>query len=207
MYAWDDNDNTDYCITFLTLVPGPNTDCFEPSLIHGIVKDCRGNPLEGVEVYLGANALEYPRVTTTNAQGKYFFNDQPSGLNYSLYASFDDDYLYNVSTLDLVLIMRHILGIQPFSNPYKIIAADINGDYKVSSFDLLVLRKLILGVITEFPTNEPWLFLRSDFEFSDPTDPFLSLSNSVDDPFVHEFSTINYSGYDFTGVKTGDVSN
>ena len=36
-----------------------------------------------------------------------------------------------VSTLDLVMMQRHILGVAPFHNAYKMVAADVNNDSKV----------------------------------------------------------------------------
>jgi hypothetical protein len=45
----------------------------------------------------------------------------------------NDDYLNGVSTLDLVMIQRHILSISKFTDPFNIIAADINNDEKNNS--------------------------------------------------------------------------
>ncbi|MBL0102221.1 MAG: hypothetical protein IPP49_21100 [Saprospiraceae bacterium] len=42
-----------------------------------------------------------------------------SGQDYQITASKGGDYLNGVSTLDLVLIQRHILGIQTLDSPYK----------------------------------------------------------------------------------------
>lgn len=38
----------------------------------------------------------------------------------------DDNHLNGVTTYDLVLISRHILGLEPLNTPYKMIAADVN---------------------------------------------------------------------------------
>ncbi|MBK9583675.1 MAG: hypothetical protein IPO48_17815 [Saprospiraceae bacterium] len=63
-----------------------------------------------------------------------------------------------VSTLDLVMIQRHILGLQALDSNYKLIAADANNDGKVTASDLTDLRKLILGVTTALPNNTSWKF-------------------------------------------------
>ncbi|MFN8338186.1 MAG: hypothetical protein U0T36_04135 [Saprospiraceae bacterium] len=44
-------------------------------------------------------------------------------MNYELKASKGGDYLNGVSTLDLVMIQRHILGLQALDNNYKWIAS------------------------------------------------------------------------------------
>ena len=66
-----------------------------------------------------------------------------------------------VSTLDLVKIQRHILGLEELNSPYKLIAADVNADNEIKASDLTELRKLILGIITDLPTNESWRFVES----------------------------------------------
>ena len=78
--------------------------------------------------------------------------------NYKVTASKGGDYLNGVSTLDLVYIQRHILGIQPLTNPYLLIVADADNNGKVTVNDLSELRKLILGVYTELPSNASWRF-------------------------------------------------
>ena len=207
MYVWDDFDNVDYCIVHLTVLPEPFVDCVEVYGIAGEVIGWKGYPIEGVEIKLEANLPQFPLIRYTDSDGKYSFGVLPNNVDYSLSASFDDSYLTGASTLDFVMIIRHILGIQSFLNPYQIIAADINGDYKIKANDLILLRKLILGVITEYTTNTAWTFLRSDFEFTDPANPFPSLINSNEDPFIYEFNAIDIEGYDFIGTKTGDVNN
>jgi hypothetical protein len=54
--------------------------------------------------------------------------------------------------LDLVKIQNTLLGIEPFTSPYDLIAADANNSQTVSAIDLVELRKLILGLYTELPT-------------------------------------------------------
>lgn len=206
IYFWDESDNIDFCTAFLTVIPGM-IDCFGVGEIGGKVKDWRGNPVVGAEVKLNAPAPEFPITVLTDAEGKYTFGVQDNFLNYTLSTSFDDNYLTGASTLDLVLIVRYMLGIQPFLNPYQIIAADINGDNIIKVNDLTLLRKLILGIVSEISTNTSWNFLRSDFEFVNPLNPLPELANSIESPYIYEFSTPSNSGYDFIGIKTGDVNN
>jgi hypothetical protein len=206
VYFWDDSDNIEFCTVFLTVIPGM-VDCFGDGLIDGVVKSWQGDPLEGVEIILDAIAVEYPKSTLTDAEGRYSFGYHYGNLDYTLSASFDNDYLPGLSTYDLVFIVRHLLGVQPFTNPYKIIAADINGDKTLDAIDLFRLRKLILGVITDVPTNPSWNFLRADYEFFNPLNPLPELLNSTAEPYRYKFNEIRVTGYDFIGVKTGDINN
>jgi len=208
MYVWDEMGNIDFCTTHLFVSPGSGgVDCFGEGEIVGTVKRWNEDPVEGVEITLDADLPNFPLTTLTNVYGEYSFGLQPSGHDYTLSASYDDSYLTDVSTLDLVLIVRHILGLQALDNPYKIIAADINGDNQIKVSDVLLLRKLILGVIIELSSNPPWKFFNAGFEFDDPMVPFPSLLDANENPYLIEFEIIDEDSYDFIGVKIGDVSN
>ncbi|MDQ3142917.1 MAG: redoxin domain-containing protein [Bacteroidota bacterium] len=59
----------------------------------------------------------------------------------------DLDPLKGVTTQDIVLIQKHILGITLFNN-LQYAVSDVNGNFNVSSSDIVELRKLILGINT-----------------------------------------------------------
>ena len=100
---------------------------------------------------------------------------------------------------------KHIIGFTPLNSPYKMIAADINKSNSVTSFDIVELRKLILGIYTEFPQNTSWRFIDKDFVFAQPDNPFASA------PFAENISVntaqSTLTDLDFVGVKIGDVNN
>jgi len=85
-----------------------------------------------------------------------------------------------VSVLDLILIQRHILGLQELTG-IDLEAADVNDDGRVSSLDLVVLRRGILGQIEDFPAGS---YRLSQSELIGPCD----------------------GSYEVTGYKVGDVS-
>src|SRR5690606_32248274 len=121
--------------------------------------------------------------------------------NYEVLPSKNDDPLAGVSTRDLITIQRHLLGIESLTIPYQLIAADVNNSGGISAKDLLDLRKLILGLSTEFPNNESWRFVNSDYTFPDPQNPW---------NFEEERAYVDLSSdemhADFIGVKIGDVN-
>jgi hypothetical protein len=67
----------------------------------------------------------------------------------------DDNPLNGVTTYDLVLMSKHILGIEPLGSPYKMIAADANKSNSITTFDIVELRKLILGIYKNCQTTLP----------------------------------------------------
>jgi hypothetical protein len=158
MYVWDEKGNADFCQVFLTLVDNSGV-CGEGKIVAGNISTASGNGVNEVEATLSAALPEYPRTTISDEGGDFAFVDAPLNADYQISASKDVDYLNGVSTLDLVKIQRHILGLEDLDSPYKLIAADINADNDIKASDLSQLRKLILGIITDLPTNESWRFV------------------------------------------------
>jgi hypothetical protein len=168
--------------------------------------------LEGVE---GANmslfgvlpnGLNAPVVTAiTDNQGNFLFaNALPEGSNYVLAPEKDDNPINGVTTFDLVLISKHILGIEPFNSPYKMIAADANKSGSITTFDVVELRKLILGLYTDLPGNTSWRFVDKDYVFPNPLNPFQELfPESI---AIQDMQLANFED-DFVGIKIGDVNN
>ena len=97
-------------------------------IIAGNISTATGNGVNEVETTLSAALPEYPRTDMTDNSGDFAFADAPLNASYAITASKDVDYLNGVTTLDLVKIQRHILGLEDLDSPYKLIAADINAD-------------------------------------------------------------------------------
>src|SRR5690606_1814572 len=105
-------------------------------------------------------------------------------------------------TLDLVLIQRHILGLAPLDDPKKVIAADTDNNSKVTAADLVALRKVILGISTEFPNaQQSWRFVTASHVFLNSSNPF---------PFTEKYQynglIDNKVNQNFHAVKIGDVN-
>ncbi len=62
------------------------------------------------------------------------------------------DQLNELSTYDILIIQRHIIGFERFTDDCLLKAADVNRDGRVNGIDLVELRKFILGIYTEWPT-------------------------------------------------------
>lgn len=109
-----------------------------------------------------------------------------------------------ISTADLASIQSHILGNKPLDSPYKILAADVNLDGKVSTYDIILLRKLVLGLIPELPHGQSWRFVPANYVFPDPANPFSPMPPAA----AVVPSTLEYpvNSFYFFGVKIGDVN-
>jgi len=158
-------------------------------------------PNVSIDLLQGAGA-DMVQSVVTNAQGDYAFPAMPLGGSYVIDPSADDDYLNGVSTLDLILIQKHILGLQEIESPYRIIAADINNDSRISTADLVDLRSVILGYKLAFDNNDSWRFIDKDYQFSNPRLPLgPELAEQYD---ISSLS--NNMHIEFIGMKVGDIN-
>jgi hypothetical protein len=166
--------------------------------LAGMIKSPTGSPVRGVGFRLTNNNATQPFTTAPDG----LFQLTVPGQNFTLTPFKQNDVVsYNgVSTLDLILIQRHILGISALNSPYKIIASDVNQSGTVSTLDLVLIRSLILQNITTFPGNQRWAFVRSDFTFANPANPFPFESSRT------YGSAGSWTEQDFIGVKLGDVN-
>ena len=180
--------------------------CFDDiSVISNIpVYQVQGNIVypTGVPVPNTTLNLTGTKVDSALVTGPYTFSEV-SGGNYTLRASKNNDVnkANGVTSLDLALTQSHILGKTIFNSPYKIIAADVNGDKKISTLDLVYMKRLILGIDTVYPTKRLWVFVDSNYVFPDPANPF---------PYKDSISFIDLTGNHFNqtfiGIKLGDVN-
>jgi hypothetical protein len=206
VWVWDEKNNKDFCVVYLTLVDNQNacgdfTGGDDDLLrISGQIYTEEGVMVSDVEVENTAMAIGTTLQDMTDENGLYAFEDNLMNLEYAVDATKEGHYLNGVSTLDLVLIQKHILGIQNLSSGFKVVAADINNDEKVTAIDLIELRKLILGVYVELPSNKSWRFVSTD-QIPDQMNPWpLIETNSINALQNDENSE------DFVAVKIGDVN-
>jgi hypothetical protein len=201
MWVTDASGNQDYCETFV-IIQANMGQCEDSTiLVAGNIATEDNEDVEGVEVSINSPG-GFNAGTVTAASGNYNFN-VPAGGDYTITPLLDSDPLNGVSTFDLVLISKHILGIQALDSPYKIIAADANKSNTVSTFDLVEIRKLILFINTDFPNNTSWRFVNKDYVFPNPTNPF-----TAQFPEVQNLNNLTAAelAADFVAIKVGDVN-
>jgi hypothetical protein len=170
-------------------------------IVSGSIQTPAGKKLPGATAILTNTLPEMVRATTTDANGFFSFSNVPFYQNYELQGVKNDDYTNGVSTLDLVLTQRHILGIEQLNNAYKVIAADVNKDEKVNTTDLVELRKLILGLYNELPNNGSWRFIDAAQTFINANQPW-PVFEKLNIPYLENDKT----NMNFVSVKVGDVN-
>ncbi len=199
IYFWGDGVLIDSCHTITTPVD-PDTLCPQ-NLINlvGSIRTENQQNVPNVQVNLMGSGLP---ADMSDQNGLYAFPKMSPGGEYDVIPKKNVDPTEGVSTLDLIFMQKHILRTELLNSPYKIIAADINKDDKVTAADLVQLRKLILGIYNEFPSNESWRMVDKGFVFPDPKNPFLT-------PFTERYhiNSLNTTmAVNWIGVKIGDVN-
>jgi len=169
------------------------------AVFGGQIETQIGYPLDSVLVRIvSADNVSDP--VFTDEQGEYLSASVPLGLNYEIRPTKDDLPFPGVSTLDMLFVQRHILRLQSLESPYDIIAADVSGNQDLSVVDIIVMRRLILGVIDEFNVGVTWKFIDADFNFFDPTNPW---------PFPEAIDLQNVENsdcnLDYVAIRLGDV--
>ena len=205
MWVHDTDGNSDYCDVTLLLQDNGLDACEDTpdnmARVEGQVTDESLVGLQNMQVELYNMDTEYNMMEMTTDDGEFAFDEVSYYNEYSLHPTRNNDANNGVSTLDLVLIQKHVLGLQALESPYKLIAADINNSDNITGIDLVELRKLILGIYTEFPNNDSWKFIPTYHEFPDPAFPWgYPITIEIDEVYVDEV------GADFIGVKIGDVN-
>ncbi len=201
IWVTDEEGNQDFCLNTIILQDNMNVCTGGVPLVGFINSHENNEPIEGVSVHLSNTSMD--EVYMTQGSGMFEFTDLPMGDDYSITPEKDDDYLNGVTTYDLVLITRHILGVEIFDSPYKMIAADINNSQTITTFDLVELRKLILYINSELPNNTSWRFIDKEYSFPQPNNPWAEIFPEVIN--VNNMMT-PMNDADFKAVKIGDVN-
>lgn len=167
--------------------------------ISGYVRTRKGEGIAGVIIQLDGPVKAN---TVTDTSGAYRFQNLTPSEFYTISLEKDGGDKNGVNVLDISLTSKHILGIQPFDDPLKRLAADVNNSKAITVLDNVTLRKLILGVDAEFTMLPSWRFVPESFEFTDPENPW---NDFISAKFAAPKLETIVQNFNFIGYKTGDV--
>ncbi len=219
IYAWDSahnptrvqpngttgGPNFDFCETYVVVQAHTQVNCSGGAsagvgMIAGGIYTENGGPVQAVNVNLSGSTTQQVQ---TEIDGHYQVEDLPAGEAYTVTPVCDQNAINGVSTFDIILITRHILGTHLLDSPYKLIAADVNNSKSISTLDIIQIRRLVLGLTTIFPQNTSWRFVDESFVFPNPANPWQT-------PFPEVIQVNSLQGdlmnRNFIAVKIGDVN-
>ena len=162
--------------------------------VSGHVTTWYGQPVDSAEMRLTNLCPVY-----SDADGYFLFENIDTAV-YSLTGKKNSTHITEgVTVLDMIKLKDHILGANTL-NTYQILAADLNHSNTVTTFDLVVFRKMILGMETNDQYRQ-WKFFRADY---DPTAPILP-SDPPANAYIYDPLDMNLDGQDFLAVQPGNV--
>ena len=170
------------------------------SRISGIIEyyQASGGRVSGVKVAVGGSGSGS---MTTASDGSYSLTVPTADVTITPSRTADEPPANGVTTADITLIRRHVLGLALLDSPHKVMAGDVNGSDSVTTADITLIRRLILGLSTNF-TAGLWRFVPSDEVISDPTKPWTSSR-------MRRYASVaagDLTGQDFKAIKLGDVN-
>lgn len=218
LWAKDGNGLTNKCFVYVLVQAGNSGCACDPDgdlTLRGCARTINGQRAGSLEYQITAQStggVTTPinkTLTQTDPDSCFEIpiNHLPFGGNYRirLEALRNENPLNGVSTFDLLLISKHILGADTFQTIYKSAAADVNNSKSVTTFDILEIRKLILGIYDTFPDVPAWRFAR-------PAANPNNLAGLGQVKFFQEFTLANLSSdttinnLDLIAIKSGDVN-
>ncbi len=197
----------DYCTVTLIVQDNENDACSGSNgsgfaRMAGSIQMVDSRSVDAVAVTVQSNQPEFPKTVMTTTSGEYEFNNLPNNYQYSITSDKNTDVLNGVSTLDILLIQRHLLNLSTFTSPYQYIAADANNSESVSAADMVAIRNVILERSSEYLNGQQsWRFVDGAYNFPVPTNPFPY------DESIEATLTANMFSQDFVAVKIGDINN
>ena len=195
VYAFDEEGNYDFCE--VSILADPDPDCF--GIISGVILTRNAETVADVEVNINNEYL-----AISQADGTYIQGMLDRQQTYTVVPFRNDDHSNGVKTIDMIILLKHLLGIDLMENPYQLIAADIDNSGSITDNDFTLIQQLILGNIDAFPTNTSWRFIDADYVFPAPTNPWLESFPEIIN--IGNLLT-NATDVDFVGVKIGDLDN
>jgi hypothetical protein len=139
-----------------------------------------------------------------------FTHKGPASYSYSY-----SEWVDGLTALDLAQIARHRTNTTPFTRVQQYIAADVNYDGQITAADEDIIRDLILGVISELPSNnapsrhQPVAYIESNDY--DALQDELDNGDTSSTPFYPMLNlncmyTTGSGSMDRHGIKLGDVN-
>ena len=180
------------CVPLLYIDEGDFPLC--SPMLSGIIERDNGLNVPGGHAIAITSANCNYNLSQGNCQDAYAQCVCKPEITYTVTPAKDDGLLCGVTTLDLVMINRHILDVEPFTSDYQLVAADVNKSGTVTGADLIQIRQLILLIIEEFPNNTSWRF----------ADKATGVFGNIQ--IEESITTVPATNSDFVAVKIGDVN-
>lgn len=152
--------------------------------LRGLIRDPKNTPVSNCVVKITGSVEQ--TITTgddgvfelkgVNRNGQYTITPEKNGIPTN-----------GLNALDLVAIQKHLLGKDTFNLNWQFLAADATNNGEVSVGDIVLILRLLLGKIQNFPSCPSWKF--------DPPQVFIDPVNQGDPAEIY-----------LQAIKVGDLN-
>jgi len=193
IYITDLDGNQEFVEVFL--IAFDNGSCTLPRPISGSLKQSNGAMIPQSSIFLHRTTTSDMITEATDVKGDFAFSNISIYKDQYIDVNLSEPNIKKWDILDLKKLQNHILGLQPLVN-YQIVAGDVDGDNKIRSTDLLLLKDWILNDASSSVSD--WRVLVNKDTIKSVTE-LLTLTDKLD--------IIKYRGHaDFKAVLKGDIS-
>ncbi|WP_169435088.1 T9SS type A sorting domain-containing protein [Neolewinella persica] len=205
VYVFTPNGNSHFCNAMASVVTSATVSCAGAGVasISGFVTSPQNELLRDVEVSISDMASMNDR-QLTDANGSFLFPALLAGGQYMVQPQTSNEVdIRRVKTSDIATIAAHALGTTPLTDPYRLIAADVNGDGYVDITDMLAISRIIIGLDATYPNSPTWRFIRRDFDLNgleEGWNPSIFPTSYM----IEELQGHNRNA-DFVAIEIGDV--
>ncbi|MEM9835897.1 MAG: peroxidase family protein [Bacteroidota bacterium] len=160
--------------------------------------------MPNAEVIL-TDASDATATAITDNTGDFIFGALPACEAVSISPVYEgDQWINGITVQDIIILSRHILGIEEITDPYQLLAADVDLSGSIRVQDIIALRRLILDFDQQFTGDLPmWNFIPSNYLFSNPTEPW---NDNYPTAIDLSSPTMMVENQNFIAFKRGDVN-
>ncbi|MFN7119633.1 MAG: hypothetical protein ACK4TA_22745 [Saprospiraceae bacterium] len=192
-------------------------DSIEQALISlGVIKPAVDFHLKGSIISADSSGIPQVRIRVRNIGPDSILTDSAGNFSftmplvadntYRLQLERDDDPANGVTTFDVVKVQRHVLGIEPFTSPYQLLAADVDRSGAVTVADVIQMRRVVLRIDPKFSKSNAWLFLNGNYTLNDIENPFFEVFTGEAATFVFKPTKKEVEPFSVIAIKVGDVN-
>ncbi len=199
VYVIDNSGNSDFCTVEVRLQANDNCKS-ENITLSGKVEQYNGVSIPDIEISVYSQGANQP-IYQKKVDGAYIFEGLRPNNTYELHARQQSNWKDGINTRDLVYIQKYLLNKLDFDEAWRFIAADANGSNTISTADISVIKKLILGRTNRFKKTDSWALYDANIEWHNinklRSKKGLLRVNAQDE---------DISGLNWIGIKVGDVT-
>jgi hypothetical protein len=180
----------------------PNNHCrlIQGFSVSGQVESAAGIPIGDVLLSLSADG-EVVEAFVSDNNGQ-FLTGNPIFGTYTARLNIDIESSNAISSEDLRILNRHLLGVEIFTTPYQYIAADMNGDGIINVTDEVLLKRILLHDLKGDEMFAPIMqFVSKTYLFRPNVNPLLQNWDTIQGASID----LDNHTLEVIAVKLGDI--